>query len=104
MEEEGATARTLLLEPKLDNRDHGGVVVVTGSESSSPTTFILVLSTLVATGGSYTFGNGVSTPSLSFRSSSGFLVLFLNVLHQYFAFQFTKIFCFSHVHHFPYRL
>jgi hypothetical protein len=64
MEEEGATTGTLLLEPKLENEnsDHGGVVVLTTSdhESSSTISFILVLSTLVATGGSYTFGNGVS--------------------------------------------
>ncbi|XP_062144022.1 sugar transporter ERD6-like 5 isoform X2 [Alnus glutinosa] len=64
--EEGATTRTLLLEPKLENSDdHGGVVVLTTSdhESSSTISFILVLSTLVATCGSYTFGNGVGYSS-----------------------------------------
>lgn len=66
MEEEATTTtKFLLLKQKLDNRDqwsssdHGGVQL---SESSPTTTsFVELISTLVAVCGSYTFGNAVST-------------------------------------------
>lgn len=66
MEEEATTAtRSLLLKQKLDNSDqwsssdHGGVQL---SESSPTTTsFVVLISTLVAVCGSFTFGNAVST-------------------------------------------
>ena len=66
MEEEATTTtRSLLLKQKLDNSDqwsssdHGGVQL---SESSPTTTsFVVLISTLVAVCGSYTFGNAVST-------------------------------------------
>ncbi|KAL4637234.1 hypothetical protein ACB092_03G064500 [Castanea dentata] len=72
MEEEATTTtKFLLLKQKLDNRDqwsssdHGGVQL---SESSPTTTsFVVLISTLVAVCGSYTFGNavGYSSPSES---------------------------------------
>ena len=55
--DEEATTRSLLLKQNLVS-DHGDVML---SESSSTTTSIVVLSTLVAVCGSYTFGNAVST-------------------------------------------
>nr|XP_023925772.1 sugar transporter ERD6-like 5 isoform X2 [Quercus suber] len=70
-EEEEAITRSLLLKQKLDSNhqwsstsDHGGVQL---SESSSTTTSIVVLSTLVAVCGSFTFGSavGYSSPSES---------------------------------------
>ncbi|XP_030960039.1 sugar transporter ERD6-like 5 [Quercus lobata] len=71
MEEEAATTRgSLLLKQKLDNNDqwsssdHGGMQL---SESLSTTTPIVVLSTLAAVCGSFTFGSavGYSSPSES---------------------------------------
>ncbi|XP_050274563.1 sugar transporter ERD6-like 5 isoform X2 [Quercus robur] len=70
-EEEAATTRgSLLLKQKLDNNDqwsssdHGGMQL---SESLSTTTPIVVLSTLAAVCGSFTFGSavGYSSPSES---------------------------------------
>ncbi|KAM3705000.1 hypothetical protein ACJW31_03G047900 [Castanea mollissima] len=70
-EEEEAITRSLLLKQKLDSNhqwsstsDHGGMQL---SESSSTTTSIVVLSTLVAVCGSFTFGSavGYSSPSES---------------------------------------
>lgn len=70
MEEEAATTRgSLLLKQKLDNNDqwsssdHGGMQL---SESLSTTTPIVVLSTLVAVCGSFTFGSAVSTITILF--------------------------------------
>ena len=69
-EEEESITRSQLLKQKLDSNhqwsstsDHGGVQL---SESSSTTTSIVVLSTLVAVCGSFTFGSAVSTITILF--------------------------------------
>lgn len=66
--EEGAMTRSLLKEEfSGDNEEYKAYdqIGMQPSESSSPTTFLVVLSTLVAVFGSFVFGTAVSTSCTS---------------------------------------